>query len=489
VKGEDLDVSVVVPLEDPRGDVVEHLHTWTHGQTFPRDRYQVVVSASGEHPDFERRVAELLVPQDSVVVAAGAPLFGLYDAGARAGRAPVLVLTEAHVRAEAGCLAAVADAFDSDPGLDAAMLEHRQHASAGISHLSKRWFARAFAAWDRAGWARFNTTGVAIRAKAYARAGGLDARLGLFAPSLMSARLHDEGARVGHLEEAVLTHELEEEMGYSLELGGDFARGECVARSEQDQEFCERYFGPGGLWGRRLAYRPEIARSMVAALVSASRRSRRDARWLGRELVARLPAGVAGTRPRWAWERTTARLHQIVAASAAAPVEARWRSYVAAQERTTRAIQLSEITRQNGVPAPATAALSPLSAERLDGVLVGGHGLEREQGRAFRWTEPVALLRLIPPANGAVLRIETGSLRGRPLDYLRGMYAAGLPLPAEMISGDEERLEARLSPEFARAAADTGIVVLSRPLVPSRTGSSDRRRLGMPVAGLELSAT
>ncbi len=62
-----LELAVVIPLEDPRGDVVKHLRTWTRSQTLPRERFQVVLGADGRHPEFERQVASELAPQDEIV--------------------------------------------------------------------------------------------------------------------------------------------------------------------------------------------------------------------------------------------------------------------------------------------------------------------------------------------------------------------------------------------------------------------------------------
>ena len=482
------EVAVILPLEDPRGDIVEHIATWTRGQTLPRDRYQVVVSANGEHPDFERGVAELLAPQDQLVVEPGASFVALYGAAAQAARAPVLLLTEAHVRAEPELLAAVADVFAEDPELDIATFKHRQSKSNVVAELTERWIARAYEAWEEADWTRLNFAGSAVRAEAWARAGGLDPRLGLYATSLMSALLDEQGARSTHLDDAAIIHELEEEMGEALAATRSFTQGECLVRGERDPEFCERYFGPAGWWGHRLGYRPENARAMASALISAVRRSPRDARWLTRELVVRLPALVAGARPRWAWERAMAGWHTLVAGAGVVPMETRWRSCLAAHQRSIRAVRLREGPSANGLAAPPAATGVTLGAERLDDLLVGAHGLERQGGRRFRWTEPVALLRLALPADGAVLRVRTGGLRGAPLDYLQGIYAAGLSLPPANFGGDEETLEVRLPPNFAKAAADSGVVMVCRPFLPSRAGSSDRRRLGMPVVELSVDA-
>ena len=274
-------------------------------------------------------------------------------------------------------------------------------------------------------------------------------------------------------------------MGEALEASRSFARGEWNARAEQGPEFCERWFGPAGLWERRLAYRREVARQAVAALIAAARRSPRDARWLSRELVARLPARIAGARGRLVWERAATLVHRAVVGSQLVPVEARWRSYAAAHEAAVRAVQLNEIAGDDGIEAPSATLTA--GADRLDGVLAGTHGLERDGGRHFRWTEPVAVLRVSPPGDGAVLRVDTGGLRGSPRGYLNGLYAGGLPLPSEMISSDEQALEARLPAEFARVASRKGIAIVCRPLLPFRLGSPDRRRLGMPVVELEVS--
>jgi hypothetical protein len=481
------EVSVVVPLDDPRGDIVEHLRTWTREQTCERGRFQVVAIADGAHPEVTRTVANELAPHDLLVTVPAANLMRLYDDGARAASAPVLLLTEAHVRAESSCVAAVAEAFADDPELDVGTLRHHQVVDAGgISGLSARWFERAFAAWSAAGWIRLNTTGMAIRAETYARVGGLDTRLGLYAPSLLSALLDLEGARTRHLEAAGISHVLEHEMGYALELGADFTRGELVVRRERDPGFCERYFGPAGLWERRLAYRREIARAMVRGLATALRRSPGDAPWLVRELFARLPARWTRARSRLLWERARTFLHRVLAATPTLPEEARWRSYVLAQEGTVRATHLREIGSDDEPLPPLRDGGAPIGAERLGEVVVGVHGLESDGRRKFRWTEPVALLRLRLPAEGAVLRIDTGGLRGSPLGCLQGIYAAGRFVRAENVVADERVIEVRLEPAIARAAADDGLVLICRPLLPRRFGSSDRRRLGMPIFELEL---
>jgi hypothetical protein len=482
-----LEIAVVVPLEDPRGDVVDHLRSWTDRQTLARDRYQLVAGTDGEHPEFERQVSEILRPQDAIVTVPGGSLMELYAAAAQAARADVLVFTEAHCHAEPACLAAAAELFASRPDVDAAQFHQRQETHSDFGKLSERWFERSYELWRRYDWTRLKVGGSAISADAYERAGGIDPEMDLFAPFFLSARVNQLGGGIERLDQALVTHVLEDEFGEDLSHSGRYARGECIAREKHDPQFMARYFGAGGLWDRRFAYRPEAARALTAALASAARRSPRDAPWLARELIAHLPARIAGPRPRRSWESAMVSMHRRMTESRLVPFERRWRSYISATEHLLQAVQLSDGTAANGsIRSPAGPGA--LSADQLEGVLVGAHGLEHLDGRALRWTEPAALLRLNPPPDGAVVRIDTGGLRGAPHEYLHGIYASGRPLPPELLSSDDGCLEIRLPEEFARAAADSGLVLISRPLVPSRNGSIDHRRLGMPFVALDLGA-
>ncbi len=478
------EIAVVMPLADPRGDIAEHLRTWTHGQTLDRSRYQLVISADSKQPDYERRVGELLGPQDKLIVIPGADFVHLYDAAARAAKAPILVITEAHVRAGAGCLAAVAEAFAKDPALDVATFQFRQHSSTVVGELTERRLENVFSEWGRLGWTRLNFTASAVRAEAYARAGGLDSRLNLFAPSYLSARLDEQGAKVTHLESAGVDHELEEGMRQGLSMSRGFAHGECVARRELDAELCERYFGPAGLWDRRHAYRPEVARRELAALLAALRRNPSRGRSLVRELAVRVPATVARHRPRQLWENLVMAAHGIAAATPVLPMRVRERSFGIANDRAVRAVKVREGAEDRELPPPLSGGR--LTARQLDGVLIGSQALEEDEGRQFRWTEPVALLRLNPPESGALLRIETGGIRGEDRDYLLGVHIGGTAVPDELILVHPEAIEVKLPAGIAAGARERGAVILSEPLLPSRYGSTDRRRLGIPVISVSL---
>jgi hypothetical protein len=117
-----------------------------------------------------------------------------------------------------------------------------------------------------------------------------------------------------------------------------------------------------------------------------------------------------------------------------------------------------------------------------DEALVGAHAFEREAERTYRWTEPVALLRLASPPGRHELVLDTGGLRGRPLDYVTGAYAAGRRVSHDRLRGDATRLVVPLPPH----GPGTGVTILSRPLDPRTLGAEDPRRLGMPLFSVEI---
>jgi hypothetical protein len=484
-------VSVVVPLVHARGDVVENVKTWTEGQSYARDRYQLVIAADGRAPAVERRIEELLAPHDLFARAPGAGYMALYNLGAERAAGEWLVLTEAHVLAEGGCLAAVSAALQESPDLDAAQLVPGDHVRpTPFAELLADWFDAVFARWEEPGeWKRLSFFGTAIRRSAYLDAATVNDDYGLFSPALLGATLDARGARIGRFEAARVIHIADEEIVEHHEHTSDFARGECVARAERDPAFCERYFGWAPLWGNRMRYRPEVARSVVRALLAgaahALARRPGDAGWMLRELGRWLSAAAAGARARGTLERATLAIEQRAAMHLPGR-ERRRRSMVRAHARVVRVTQLDCIRALGGATAPAPGDGGRQRVEELDGALVGVHALERDGDRWWRWTEPVAHLRIEPPARGGVLAVDTGGRRGPPLRYVSGVYVGAHRIRNRRLREEGGRLLIPLAPAEWAHAASAGITILSRPLEPWRAGSEDARRLGMPVYAVEL---
>ena len=133
---------------------------------------------------------------------------------------------------------------------------------------------------------------------------------------------------------------------------------------------------------------------------------------------------------------------------------------------------------------------SPTAAGAIDelgpGDIVGVYGLEEFGGRRFRWTEPVAMIRMAARQTACELRLETGGIRGDPLAFLIAVAVAGRALPAKYCTSDDKgTLTIHLPAAFAAAAKD-GVVPVCEPLVPAREGIPDPRTLGLPIMSIAI---
>jgi len=478
----------VIPLTDARGDAVDHLRTWTHGQTLVRDRYQVVVASDAEDPAVDRAVAALLQPHDALEEAPGAGLIELWNRAAAAAASRWLLFTENHCEAAPDCVERAIEGLNSAPDLDAASLEHGHITPATVGELGARWFDQVYEEWFRPGeWRRLNLAGFVIRRATFQEAGGLDDRYGLFAAPLLAARLDERAARVGHLARARILHVhvdgIDEHHGHSA----DYAEGESRARASLPPAFAEHYFGHHHLLRNRRALQPQTARRTLAVLARelprAGLRREHDAPWLLEELWREVPSAVAGPRPHllrarvaFAWSELAARLPLLSR-------RRRYRHYLRAQDRVVRLTQLRWIEAHPGAEKEGfSPGIQPID-EVSDGLIVSAHGLERHEGRSFRWGAPVLGLRLAPSASPAELRIDTGGLRGSPTGCVRAAYLDTTRLPQSALRDEGHELVIALSDRLPRE-----LTLLCRPLEAVPSGPIDDRRLGLPIFSVELRA-
>lgn len=485
------ELSVLIPLEDPRGDGAKHLRTWSAEQSLDRERYQLVLASGGDDEAAESRARAELAPHDALDRAPGQSLIGLWNAAAARADADWLLLTENHCEADPACLAAVARAIaERGDDHEAFTLEHGHITATATGDLNARWFDEVYEDWARPGqWTRLNLVGFVIRRDAFEGAGGLEPDYGLFSAPFLSARLDDQGARVGHVPEARVLHVHPDEIHEHHEHSADFAWGECEARRREGRDFFERYFGAAPGWVDQAPYQPRLARQELRALCScaarAAIRGRRDLPWLFRELLGRVPGALTGPRLRELGLRLDFSVSEYVAAKLPAPPDVRWRAFLRAQDRVLGLTQSRWVSQRGGGASPRPGVAGEQTVETLaHDALMGVHALERHDRGAFRWTEPVATLRLARPGGPSRLRLATNGLRGTPHEHVRAVYLDGHKLPATGIASDGAALVVDLP--AGRPGETSTLTLLSRPLEPRRLGSSDTRRLGLPVFGVAL---
>lgn len=487
-------LSVVVPMEDDRGELAENLSTWTRNQTLDRDRFQVVVVSPGD-PEGEEIVRSILAPHDAIVRADSDDIIDHWNTGAREAAGAWLFPTEAHCLGEPGCLEEVLKAIEGAPEAEVITVEHGHVADSKVERLGADWFDEVYEQWNAPdAWTRLNLVGFAIRRETYFGEGGLEPRYGMFSAPMLSARLFDRSAPTVHAGDAVVMHKQNHHIREHHDFSADFARGECEARDDVDARFGARYFGHGETWTNRLRYRPEVARPLAGTLALATARAavkrHPDAGWLARETVRALPAAVAGVAPYLALRSAIFRVEEQLAIRLPERVTRRRRGYTAALKHVVRLGELRWVRNRVGAPdAPTIAAGRSTPADLGPQALVGAHGLEQVDGEALRWTWPVATFRIAPPPGDAKLILDTGGLRGAPIEAVRAVYVGGKRLTPNQLGGDSSRLEIPLPAGMRDRIAKRGVVVLARPFRPAEVGSPDERTLGLPLRSVEVTAS
>jgi hypothetical protein len=117
--------------------------------------------------------------------------------------------------------------------------------------------------------------------------------------------------------------------------------------------------------------------------------------------------------------------------------------------------------------------------------VLGLSEVESFEGRQFRWTGPVAVLRLSLSDVAHELTLETCGLRREPVPLRLRAYYRGRRVPDDAISHDEGAIRLRLP-------AGTGapcLVLTCEPIRPWAAGVADARELGLPLFSVSWGAT
>jgi hypothetical protein len=479
------EITVIYPLIDVRGQASDRVRSWTQQQALARDRFRVIVVSDGKEPSQDQGVREVLAPSDELVHIANGGDAEMWNFGASLANTSWLMFVEGHSTARPGCLEAVCKWTTSSPPTVAGNVDTHHRDDTIMARLSDRWFGLIHQRWRSPGeWARIHRAGFVIRADAFRRLGGFEGEYGQFSAPLLSARIHSGGDTIASIPGAAVVHQDDERMRDHHFDTADHVRGECDARARVDAIFFERFFGHWPIWTNQLSYRPAIAGAMTRALLATALAHPVRLYEMVPSLPARLGQLLLPLGPRIALNRLAVALDEFAVERLPIPAAWQWSRFLRAHARVVYLTQLEWIRgRMNSLSAPA--ATDRLPVEHLGPeAIVGMHALETHGGRRLRWSEPVLLLHLVLPEQGCELRIETGNVRGNPLDYVISVYVGGRKLPRAMLASDDDGTLVLSVPASFAASAAKGIVLVCSPFCPIRRGLPNRRRLGMPVMSI-----
>jgi hypothetical protein len=476
-------LTIVFPIFDVRGDAVERIRPWTEQQDLDPDRYRVFVVASAETGLDEVRLRKVLRHSDVIVrIPAVGRDADYWNAGARAAKTPWILFVEAHGCPEPNSLSALAAWIDANPDGEACNFSIKNLDHHRAAKLLKRWFAETHASWAAPStWRRLHRTAFAIRRDLFEKAGPFEPSYGQFAAPLLSARLHQHDLSISSVPTSHIVHDDSLEISAHHDDTADYVHGEMDARTENDPEFFEKYFGSSPVQGQNMMVPARYARSMVRALLVATGHPPGGAFELLKQAVALLPAALVGLRDRARLLAAVTRVDEWLLMRSPLPDGMRWRRFLLAHRRLVRTEQMRWMTRHPLPPLRVGPGNErwPITTIGQHAVL-GLHALEYSGEDVFRWTLPVLLLRLAPTAGGA-LTLETRNLRrGIGLPDIVIVVGGRILPPKEIALDDIGNIRVTVKAPSA-PAGETDVVVIARELCEPASENGPGRRLGLPL--------
>lgn len=483
-------VSVVVPLMDARGDALATLASWTHGQSCPPTDFEIVLVSPTTDPELEREAAKLLRPHDRLVHQPDAEEMGLYEAGGAAARGDVVLFTENHVFAHSDTVVAVARHFQDRPDRACATLSTRHSNPTRIARMEQDLFESSLPNWsDPQNPERVQFRAFAVRRSVYESVGGVRSRWAFFGPAELGARLYSAGYAVDRLEHVFITHVNTPNLREQYRHIRKYVFGEFAFRAESDPDYCERFFGHAIEWENRRLHSTPVARSVCKALFAAiiARRSLNGWLQLFSALFSELPRWLSAAiwGPNGAIRRADWTVNWWTAAASTPLLPYRWRfaAYVMAWKSVARHARL--VQAQRHLTAEDAYAEGGFRSPDPDGVeikQIGFHGRETWNGRPFRWSQPVSLLRFAMPPGDYQITVDTQNLAGPAGSSLLGLIWSGRPIPLSRVRFDTASFTFQIPARWMKGRTRHDLVLLAR----AHTSAADPRRLGLPVFSVDV---
>ena len=475
-------LTVVYPVFDVRGDVIERLRLWTEKQDLEPRLYTVFVVADTDADVDEACIRKVLRPHDIILRVqgtAGEPEY--WNAGALRAATPWLLFTEGHSMPKPECLSTLAAWIKEHPDDEAVNFRVENVDAHRVAGLLKRWFALIHAHWgEPTNWRRLHRTAFAIRSDVYAEVGPFDAPLGHFAPQLFSARMHERGRSISLLPTSSVLHDDSREMSAHHRDTADYARGEMDARVSNDPEFFEKYFGASPLADLGWNLPGSYARNILAGILVAILRKPQNASRFAKPALRLVAPAIVGLHRQVKILDLLNRVDELMIMHLPLTEHFRWKRFLSAHRRTVRIEQKLWAARHHSPPLQIRQGTDRLPIDKIDPqLIVGTHALENIDDTAFRWTQPVFLLRLALPGDRTVT-LETRNVRRgiSPSDIV--VAVGGRMLSPKDLSLDDAGnikfdLEAKSTP------CNTEVVVIVPELCEPATERGAGRRLGLPL--------
>jgi len=267
--------TIIIPLEFHRGQIEACLQRWTHEQTYPRDRYEVIAAGCRSSLDQEMLsiLNNILGPHDRLLLYDEPHDMVLCAHAAGEARGEALFFTESHCLPESNALTIADETLRTHPewaGFSCKSLRITHNPQSIVE-------ADMYEADIRYGmqehpWRKILDQCFVVRTESYMDSGGFRAELGHFAEWHLAAQMHKKGYLIGYAPDVQVWHYYIGDFRELVEFSLDFAQGEMTFLSKYTHDPCYSYFQEPGEWLNRYQWVPRLSRgAFLLAWQSLSR--------------------------------------------------------------------------------------------------------------------------------------------------------------------------------------------------------------------------
>ena len=239
-----MDFSIIIPLEFHRGLSGRCIEGWSRCQTYPRDRFQIIVVAPDTCSDRELQdIRALLQPQDSLLTRPHHHDMPLMADGAREARGANLFFTEAHCLPNPETLEQAAAVLLEEPGWAGFSCRSIPITHNLLSEIEAEMYdAHIKENMTRHPWLKVLDQCLVLRREAYLSCGGIEPEYGHFAEWVIAARLHQSRNVIGYHTTPAIRHYYIGKLADLEEFTEDFSRGEMRFQTRGMRNDCRGLF-------------------------------------------------------------------------------------------------------------------------------------------------------------------------------------------------------------------------------------------------------
>ena len=419
----------------------------------------------------------------------------VYDYGLRKARGKILFLAEAHSVGNPDCLTEMMK-YLKESGRLGAMCDSYGAWKSYVGGLQEQVFQdenAIFGAGDH--WHRIALRGTAILKSVYLQFGGFPRKYSMFGDRWFDIELFRNDVRLGYAHKSMVKHHNVSgyaHLDFSVQL---FTYGECEYREDFSDSHCEKYIGPSKPWRERFYYHPVIAQLRYKALKKTVAQ-RLFQPHLVKSAICALPALanakiVSMFHARWPrlTTRITTRLWQL-----AAKLLYWTRNRKLARQAFQHYFQFSlvdfhryDYICKNPPKLSCPSSLSFSMADDVDEHLIDFHSIEKtETGKHYRWTHPTSVINTKIPADNYLMELEDAGCRPIHLDANLAIFFNNHKLENLPRQQGENILRFKIDQQHFANSEFQHLIFISDCFQPSRYGSVDSRRLGIPIAKVEF---